>query len=291
MKAFSKDLYPFSPNHLDVGGATMHYVDEGPRDAPALLMLHGNPTWSFYYRNLVLGLRDDYRCIVPDHVGCGLSDKPQDYAYTLEQRINDVERLVETLELRAITLVVHDWGGAIGMGLAVRRPDLVRRFVVLNTSAFLSPNIPRRINILRLPIFGAVMIRAFNAFAGPAVSMATGRPGGLPRDIRDGYLAPYDSWDHRIAVWNFVQDIPMGPRDRSYALMKSIDEGSGQFADRPVLVCWGGRDFCFDDTFLALWKERFPDADVHCFADAGHYVLEDAGDDILRLVKEFLANQ
>ena len=108
-----ESLYPFQSRWLDRDGIRMHYLDEGPREAPPVLMLHGNPTWSFYYRDLVLRLRDRYRCIVPDHIGCGLSDKPADerYSYTLEQRVADLHRLLQHLSLdQPLRLVVHDWG-------------------------------------------------------------------------------------------------------------------------------------------------------------------------------------
>ncbi len=118
-------------------GLRYHYIDEG--QGPPVVMVHGNPSWSIYYRNLVEALRSTHRCIVPDHIGCGFSDKPDDsnYAYTLSQRIEDLESLLESLNLtEPITLVVHDWGGAIGMGYATRHPEKIARLVILNTAAF-----------------------------------------------------------------------------------------------------------------------------------------------------------
>jgi cis-3-alkyl-4-acyloxetan-2-one decarboxylase len=288
------DEYPFLSHFLDMGGLKYHYLDEEPPDGVTdgdrgpLLMLHGNPTWSFYYRHLILGLRDQWRCVVPDHIGCGLSDKPQRYDYCLERHIENVERLVEARGLDNITLVVHDWGGAIGMGFAVRHPEKIRRFVVFNTSAFLSSHIPFRIALCRVPLFGALAVRGLNAFARAAIFMACAHRKRMTHSVRMGYLAPYDSWANRVAVLRFVQDIPMGPKDRSYALMKSIDEGSARFRNHPMLVCWGKKDFCFNDTFLALWRERFPQAGFHEFADAGHYVVEDAHERILPLMRGFL---
>ena len=132
-----KRIYPFKSNYLQIGGINYHYVDEGesPAGAETVLMLHGNPTWSFYYKELILALKDRYRVIVPDHIGCGLSDKPQDYDYTLENHIKNIETLADELGLKNITLAMHDWGGAIGMGFAVNNPDLIKG------SSFL---IPRR---------------------------------------------------------------------------------------------------------------------------------------------------
>jgi cis-3-alkyl-4-acyloxetan-2-one decarboxylase len=279
-------LYPFQGHKLAVDQEQMHYLDQGAGEP--LLMLHGNPTWSFYYRTLVRDLQTRYRCVVPDHIGCGFSTKPRHCPYQLSQHILNVERLVEHLDLRNITLVVHDWGGAIGMGFASRQPDRIRRIVILNTAAFLSSRIPWRINICRLPGFGALVIRGFNGFAGPAVFMATSRRGGLPRDVARGYLLPYRSWGDRVANLRFVQDIPMGPKHPTYPVLAEIESRLELFRNTPMLICWGGRDFCFNDTFLRRWQAEFPRAAVHRFADAGHYVLEDAYERILPLVKTFL---
>jgi len=171
------ELYPFRPHWLDVGDAgapiRMHYLDEGPRDAPAVLMLHGNPTWSFYYRTLIPGLAERCRVVVPDHVGCGLSDKPQEGAYyALERHIANLEALVAHLDLRDLTLVLHDWGGAIGMGFATRHPERVARLVVLNTAAFYQPALPLRIKLCRIPLVGDVLLRGLNAFARLALRWA-----------------------------------------------------------------------------------------------------------------------
>jgi len=132
------DEYPFDSHWLDLDGVRMHYVDEGPRDAETILCVHGNPTWSFIWRHLIADQSRERRVIAVDHIGCGLSDKPQDYPYRLEQHIANLRRLVETLDLRNVTLVGHDWGGCIGMGAAGEIPDRFSRFVLLNTGAFRS---------------------------------------------------------------------------------------------------------------------------------------------------------
>ena len=159
-----RDLYPFESHYLSLAGHKYHYVDEGTGDP--LVMLHGNPTWSFYYRALIAEFRNRHRVIAPDHMGCGLSGKPQDYPYTLEQHIANLEALLDSLKLERVTLFLHDWGGPIGMGYAVRHPERVKRFVIFNTAAFPAPRIPFRINICKLPLFGTIVVRGFNAFAG-----------------------------------------------------------------------------------------------------------------------------
>jgi len=289
----SDELYPFEPHWLTLpSGHRMHYVDEGPHDAPVVLMLHGNPTWSFYWRRLISALRPSHRVIAPDHIGCGKSDKPGDdtYSYRLAERVEDIEALVEQLGLRDITLAMHDWGGMIGMGWAHRHPDLVARLLVLNTAAFPMPStkrLPASLWLARDTKAGALLVRGFNAFARGATRLAVTRV-RLPKEVRDGLCAPYDSWDHRRAVLRFVQDIPLGEGDPSYSLVREVGEHLHQFNDRPVLICWGDRDFVFDEHFLRVWKSALPDAEVHQFPDCGHYVLEDAPAEIEGLVRRFL---
>jgi haloalkane dehalogenase len=280
--------YPFTPRRFATpGGAGMSYLDEGAGTDNAVLLLHGNPTWSFYYRRLVRHLSPGLRCIAPDHVGMGLSDKPLDYDYRLATRVADIEALVDSLGLRRLHLVVHDWGGAIGMGLAVRRPDLIGRIVILNTAAFPSPWIPARIALCRAPGIGEWIVRGLNGFARPATRMAM-HARALTREERRAYLFPYDSWDHRIAVHRFVRDIPMETGHPSRAKLEEIAGGLSRLAPHPKLILWGGKDFCFDDRFLARWRGIYPDAAWHRFPDAGHYVLEDAGDEIYRRIADFL---
>ncbi|MCU0793565.1 MAG: alpha/beta fold hydrolase [Opitutaceae bacterium] len=289
-------LYPFTPKSFQTpGGARMSYLDEGgagqgsdgARPTEAVLMLHGNPTWSFYYRDLVRALAPKLRCIVPDHIGMGLSDKPESYAYTLAQRIEDVSALVESLGLTRIHLAVHDWGGAIGFGVAARHAAKIGRIVILNTAAFPSRNIPRRIALCKTGFPGTALVRGLNGFAGPAVWMSMHRR-TLSVEERRGFLHPYGSWADRVAVDAFVKDIPMDPSHPTWATLQGVADGVERFQANPVLIVWGGRDFCFDDTFYKEWRERLPDSDALYLADAGHYVLEDARYEVVpRLAKFF----
>ncbi len=279
--------YPFESHHLDVGdGVRMHYLDEGPRSDEAVIMLHGNPTWSFYFRSVVLALRGRMRCIVPDHVGMGLSDKPAKYPYQLARRIGDVQKLIAHLGLKRIHLVVHDWGGAIGMGVATRAADATGRIVILNTAAFPDENIPGRISVCRWPVIGSLLVRGFNGFAGPAVSMAVTKP--LPPAVREGLLAPYRSWADRVAVHQFVRDIPMEPEHPALPLLHQIGVDLAWLKAKPVLIGWGGKDFCFNDHFFERWRQFFPQAETEYYADAGHYVLEDAREQLVPRIAEFL---
>jgi pimeloyl-ACP methyl ester carboxylesterase len=286
----SRSLYPFESHYFQVaGGLRCHYLDEGSGEP--VVMVHGNPTWSFYYRSLVLALRNTHRVIVPDHIGCGLSDKPDDvhYDYTLSRRVEDLSALLDSLHLGDnLSLVVHDWGGMIGLAYAVRHPGRVKRIVLLNTAAFHLPPtkaFPAALWMARTRL-GAFLIRRFNAFSRIATRVACRRK-SLTREIRAAYCAPYDSWENRIATLRFVQDIPLRPGDRAYDLVTEVQSKLGLLARTPVLICWGMKDFIFDHHFLDVWQTILPHASVHRFADCGHYVLEDAAEEIVPLVQQF----
>lgn len=284
------DLYPFQSNYFDIAHAgrkhRMHYLDEGPRSRRALLMLHGNPTWSFYYRNVVKKFRERFRCIVPDHIGCGLSDKPQDYPYRLADHIRNVRALLDALQIDDVTLIAHDWGGAIGTGAATEQPERFSRFVWLNTAAFRSARIPFRIAVCRWPLLGALGVRGLNGFAGAALFMATEK--GLPARVKQGLLAPYDSWANRVAIHRFVQDIPMRESHPSWPALERIEARLPLLAAKPKLFCWGMKDWCFSPHFLERWLEFFPGAETLRIEDAGHYVLEDAPDRVHARLESFL---
>ncbi|MGB9737665.1 alpha/beta fold hydrolase [Chloroflexus sp.] len=279
-----RTLFPFQIGAYTTSSGVIRYVNEGV--GPSVVMLHGNPTWSFFYRRLITALRDRRRIIAPDHLGCGLSDKPQNYHYCLANHIANLEQLLLHLATGPVDLVVHDWGGAIGMGWAVRHPELVRRIVVLNTAAFLSPHIPLRIAIAKIPQLGEWTVRQFNAFVLAATVWAVERP--LPPEVRAGYLWPYDTPAHRIAVARFVQDIPLHPAHPTWPLIDAIDRELVCLRDKPMRIVWGGRDWCFDDRFLAGWLKRFPNAEVTRLDDAGHYVLEDASDEVIARIARWL---
>ena len=292
MSAHLENEYPFNGTQLVLNdGLKYHYLDEGS-GAP-VVMVHGNPSWSFYYRNLVLALRDRYRCIVPDHIGCGLSAKPGDdrYDYTLKQRVDDLERLLDHLGIiDDITLVVHDWGGMIGMAFAVRHPERIKRLVILNTGAFHLPAakpFPLGLRICRDTKLGALLVRGFNAFSAGASSVGC-KKNPMSAELRALYQLPYDSWQNRIATLRFVQDIPLTPSDRNYTLVSSVADGIGQFGNLPIIIIWGELDFVFDRHFLAEWRQRFPNAEVHSYPDAGHYILEDMKAEVVPIISGFM---
>jgi len=278
-----KGEYPFGSHFLDIDSKQYHYIDEGAGDP--VLMIHGNPTWSFYYRNLANELKNTNRVVAPDHIGCGFSDKPQDYEYTLENHISNLVKLVKFLDLKDITLVVHDWGGAIGFGFATRYPELIKRIVILNTAAFRSQRIPFTISLCKNKYFGKFIVQKFNAFAWPATFMAPKKK--LTRKIKKAYLAPYNTDKNRIAIAEFVKDIPLDQDHRSYETLKQIELDLEKLKC-PKIILWGGKDFCFNDDFFKKWQSIYPDAFYKYYKNAGHYILEDERVDVIKNIKDFM---
>ena len=287
--AFQHPLYPFTGTYRNVNGHQMHALDEGHGDT--VIMLHGNPTWSFFFRDLVLGLRNTHRVLVPDHIGCGLSDKPdeKDYEYTLRRRVDDLAAFIEQSDIKGrITLLMHDWGGMIGMAYAARFPEKIARLVLLNTAAFHLPKakkLPRTLWLCRKTPLGDFFIRDTGFFTSVLARWAVCRP--MAQSVREGYLLPYRAPQDRTALLHFVQDIPLEPGDPGYDLVSDVQAQLPAFRQTPTLILWGDRDFVFDHHFLAAWRTFLPAAEVHQFPNAGHYVLEDAGAEILPLIEDF----
>lgn len=273
----------------------MHYVDEGQVDegqgASTILCVHGNPTWSFYYRTIVQQQSSRARVIAVDHVGCGLSDKPQRYPYTLDQHIANLKQLVLTLDLQNITLVVHDWGGAIGLGTALEVADRVKGLVILNTGAFPPPFIPLRIAACRIPVLGVWGMRGLNLFALAALKMTLNRLPRLDPDVAAGLIAPYDNWANRVAIANFVGDIPTRHSQPTWQRLKQIETELPRLNDRAIEMVWGMRDWCFTPECLTRLEKLLPSANVTRLDDVGHYVMEEASVEVNQAVVRVLEAQ
>ncbi len=290
-----RHLFGYEPHFLDVQGRALHYVDEGQVDegqvdegqaaagGPGpILCVHGNPTWSFYWRAVVDGFKDETRVVVPDHLGMGLSDRVAG-GTRLAEHVDALVTLMDELDLRDVTLVVHDWGGAIGFGAALARPDRVSRFVVTNTAAFPSSHIPRRIALCRVPGLGRLAVQGGNAFARAATRMTTERP--LSAEVRAALLAPYSTWSEREQTWRFVADIPMREDHPSWGPLAGIADGLEGLRGLPMEIVWGMQDWCFSPLFLAGWEQRFPEVSVTRLDDVGHYVMEDAAEKVLEAIR------
>jgi pimeloyl-ACP methyl ester carboxylesterase len=282
-----RDHYPFESHYLEVTDAgRLHFVDEG--SGPPLLLSHGNPTWSFYYRKLIRAWSKNYRVIAVDHLGCGLSDKPQDYDYCLGRHTENLLSLVQTLALCNVTIVGHDWGGAIGLNAVRRAPHSFGRIVMFNTGAFPPRRIPWRIAACRTPGLGQLAVRGGNLFARAALRMAMVNPNEMSSEERSGMIAPYNSFANRVAIQRFVDDIPFSRRHRTWTELKALESDLPSMADRPALLIWGMKDWCFDQRCLDRFTSVWPQAEIHRIPNAGHWVVEDAADQIVVDVEQFL---
>jgi haloalkane dehalogenase len=268
----------------------MHYVDEG-RGEPVLL-LHGNPTWSFLYRNILpAAVGAGFRAVAPDFIGFGRSDKrgPRWTDYTIRGHIADLTALADRLDLRDVTLVVHDWGGPIGLGWAADHPDRVKRLVILNTWAFkphAKAKIPPVLAMLREPQ-GEKMVLQQNFF------VETLLPGGCVRrdrikEVMEAYRAPFPTPESRAGVLAFPRRIPMTPEEEAWPVIVKADESLAKFADRPALILWGGKDLVFPVSVAERFAERLPKAKKVVFPEAAHFLQEDVPEEISRELVAFL---
>jgi len=284
-----KEMYPFQSNFLQIEGDNYHYVDEKPanfdEETPTIILVHGNPTWSFYYRNIIKDLSSKYRVIAADHMGCGLSDKPENYEYTLKNRISNLSTLIKFLDIKKYSMLVHDWGGAIGFGHAVDHVDEIDKMIILNTAAFTSKRIPFTINLLKGKTLGPILVKHLNAFCYPATFMTTEKK--LSKNVKDGYLFPYQTPKDRIAISEFVQDIPLDSTHPSYKTLLDIENKLPNLTQKK-LILWGGKDFCFNDEFFSRWRKIYPSAQYVYYKNAGHYVIEDETEDTLKQINHFL---
>jgi cis-3-alkyl-4-acyloxetan-2-one decarboxylase len=290
-KAF-KDIYPFKSSFTNVNGHIMHYIDKG--NGKPVLMLHGNPTWSFYFRRLISTLSKDFRAIAPDHIGCGFSDKPDEknYDYTLQSRINDLDTFISQLNIKEkINLILHDWGGIIGLAWALEHPEKTDKIIITNTAGFLLPKNKRFPFILGIikycKLFAVPAVLGANAFALGALVLACKTK--LSLDVRQGFIEPYNCRKNRISNLKFVQDIPINRKDKSYAIVKHVDKHLEILNENKLMFIWGSKDFVFDLKFFYEFKKRFPTAVSHIFHDAGHYLFEDKPEESIKIIGNFLS--
>jgi haloalkane dehalogenase len=273
--------FPFEPRYVEAGDVRLHYVDEGPRDAPPLLFVHGNPTWSYLWRHQLRELSaSGHRCVAFDHMGFGRSDKPpQLYRYRLQAHIDNALALIDELDLRDVVLVAHDWGGPVGLGAILERRERLRGLVLMNTWAWELPSfLPPFVREFRTEGLGEILALGGNLFVESI-------PGGMAkRDtdpvMMDAYRAPFPDYWSRIGALAFQRDIPLTERDPSARLIGTIHDRL-QELDVPVTLVWGMRDPVFQPVFLDQWREIYPEARVVELRDAAHFVPEDRPDAII----------
>jgi pimeloyl-ACP methyl ester carboxylesterase len=288
--------WPHPPRWFDTADGRMHYADEGPREGRPVVLLHGNPTWGYLYRDFIGPLVEaGHRAIVPDHLGFGRSDKPDDpSAYTIDRHALRMEELLESLDLRDATVVPQDWGGPIGLWWAGHHPERVGRLFVLNTYAHRPPGdvpLPLPLRLFRMPGVGEVMVKRLDLFK----RIFLFRAGVMHRErltpiVKEAYRAPHPTYSSRTPILVFPRQIPSGPRGPVADLAGELEQLLEQhFRDKPVKICWAMKDVAFTpDVLEQLWLKTFPDADVMRLEDAGHYLQEDAHERIVPALLDFL---
>lgn len=291
----AQDVFPYASKQHQVAGGAIRYIDEGPidegpEDKDVILCVHGNPTWSFYYRRVVERFKETHRVIAVDHLGCGRSDRPSqsEFEYTLAAHRDNMLSLIDHLNLDRMTLLAHDWGGAIGLSTLVARRERFKRIMLLNTAAFPPPYVPWRIAACRFPVLGTAAVRGLNAFAKAAITMAMSRNKLEPK-IAAGLLAPYDNWQNRVAIDAFVRDIPMSKSHPTFQTLTDLESSLPSLADMPSLLVWGMKDWCFRPECLRRFQQAWPNAKSLEIADAGHYVIEDAPSETIEAIAGFLS--
>jgi pimeloyl-ACP methyl ester carboxylesterase len=281
--AVDRTMYPFRPHHLEVEGGRLHYVDEG--EGPPVVLVHGTPVWSFVYRRLIADLSTTHRVVAPDHLGFGLSDKPADADYRPAAHARNLERLIEALGLRDVVLVVHDFGGPIGLSYAVEHPENVRALVLLNTWMWSLAGTPaERASRMLSGAVGRFLYRRLNLSPRVLVPTLFADRGRLTPEIHRHYVDAFPSPAERQAPWVFAREL-MGSSEWYEGLWRRRD----RLAGLPALVLWGMKDSAFRPDALARWREALPGARVVELPDAGHFVQEEAPEEVAREIREFLA--
>jgi haloalkane dehalogenase len=288
--------WTYEPRWFDSPDGRMHYVDEGPRDGTPVVMLHGNPTWGYLYRNFIGPLVEaGHRAIVPDHLGFGRSDKPDDASrYTIDRHVLRLEGLLESLDLHDAIVVPQDWGGPIGLSWAAHHPERVARLFILNTYAHRPRGkvpLPLPVRLFRAPLVGEVMVKGLDLFKRAFLF----RAGVMHRErltptVKRAYLAPHPTWSSRTPILVFPRQIPSGPTGPVADLTGELEQLLEQhFRAKPVMIAWAMKDLAFPPEMLEqLWLKTFPDAEVMRIPDAGHYLQEDAYERIVPALLRFV---
>lgn len=280
--AVDADAYPFTDHWFPCGDGYMHYVDEG-RGVPVLL-LHGNPTWSYLYRHVIQALRGECRLVAPDYPGFGLSKAPAAYGFTPPEQAQILGRLIDHLGLSSFVLVVQDWGGPIGLHYATTHPRRVRALVVMNSWSWEASG-PMKLFSLVMggrPL-GYWLQRRGNFFARRLVPLGIAHREKRTQDVLEAYVRPFPSPNSRHATWVFPRHIR-----QSGQWLREIELHLGGLSHVPVQIVWGRRDVAFRRKEMRRWQQHFPLHETEVLDDAAHFVQEDRPDRVVAAIRRAL---
>ncbi|MBZ0263216.1 alpha/beta fold hydrolase [bacterium] len=280
----NREEYPFESHFFELRMGKMHYIDEG--EGRPLIFVHGTPTWSYLYRNLIKELSSQFRCIAVDHIGFGLSDKPKNWMYRPQDHAQNLSLLLSSLDLHDAVMIVHDFGGPIGLSWAVSNPDRVSKLILFNTwmwSLKHNTAIQKAERFLNSPLAKSLYLRA-NFSARVMLKAGFKNKKYFSRELQKAYQAPLDSPEHRHGTWGFAQEL-IG----SSLWYDTLWEQARYLARTPALLLWGMKDPAFGASELEIWEKLFVKPEVHRLNDIGHFVPEEAPEIVLAHVQKFLS--
>lgn len=280
---FDPSSYPFPSKVHTINGHRMHYIDVG--SGPTILFVHGTPTWSYLYRQQIAALSREYRCVAIDHIGFGMSDKPVDAPYTPEWHSRSLEQLVDTLGLKDFTLVVHDFGGPIGLSMAIRRPEWVSKVVLMNTFLWETASNPAALKVDRLirsPL-GRFLYLRMNASPKLLLKSAFADKRKLSKALHRHYIHVFPNRDSRFGLLGLAENL-VGASDWYAAQWAQMD----RIADKPFCIVWGMKDKFITPDHLEKWEARLKSIEsVHRLSDVGHFVAEEGAAELTAAIKAF----
>ncbi|MDR2778802.1 MAG: alpha/beta fold hydrolase [Puniceicoccales bacterium] len=272
---FLREVYPFQQHYAKLkNGSIMHYVEEGTGET--ILFLHGHPTWSFFFRNLILLLRSDFKCIAIDHIGHGLSDKPKSCRYDIKTHIDNAISFAEIKQFKKFHIVAQDFGVAVALAIAERWPERISSMSLLNSAVFSLPRLPAIILLFKFPLFTFLCSRFFNLFAWACLHLGTFSI--LDGDVIRGYLWPYEKFSDRVAIAAEIDDIPWLPDHPSLKTLSIISEKAFILCNKKIKFFWSDDDFRYGFDVLKAWGKILPNAAYKRYQMAGHFLLEDSNE-------------
>ena len=280
-----KKEYPFNSKYIELDMGNMHYISEG--DGKPIVMVHGNPSWSFLYRYIIKKLSEDYRCIAMDHIGFGLSDKPKEWPYLPMNHAENLEKLINDLKIEDITLIVQDWGGPIGLSYAINNPDNVRRIVVINSWMWsvIDDSHHTRFSKFMGSFFGRFLIKRFNFYVKVVMKMGINDKSNFPKEVRQHYLNPLKKSADRKGCWTLPKEV-IGSSEWLENLWMNRDK----ISSIPALFIWGMKDIAFREKELATWESLFTNSKTIRLDNIGHFVQEELKFEICPFIQDFLTD-